>query len=70
VRGAYGTLRPDYSDGLKRIWRVYRADPIFLLKITPLLLMPQFAVQAVRRIRHLLKRRAQADEVLQTDQTV
>jgi abequosyltransferase len=53
LRGVFGALRPDYRDGLLRIWRVYCADPIFLLKITPLLLVPQFAAMAARRVRHL-----------------
>lgn len=57
VRGTYGTLRPDFRDGLKRIWHVYRTDPIYLLKITPLLLIPQFVVSLARRTRQRLLRR-------------
>jgi abequosyltransferase len=58
VRGTYGNLRPDFPDGLKRIWRVYRTDPIFLLKVTPLLLLPRAAVPMLRSLRRTLQRKS------------
>jgi abequosyltransferase len=58
VRGTYGNLRPDFLDGLKRIWHVYRTDPIFLLKVTPLLLLPRSTVPMLRSLRRNFQRKS------------
>lgn len=41
VRGAFGSLTPDYRDGTRRILTVYGSDPVFLLKTIPLMLLPE-----------------------------
>lgn len=41
TKGAIGTIRPDYRDGLARLWRVYGPHPILLLVIVPMILTPR-----------------------------
>ncbi len=55
LRGKFGGLVPDYEDGLKRIWRVYRRDPPFLFAMTILLLMPSSWAKTLRRARKQLQ---------------
>jgi glycosyltransferase involved in cell wall biosynthesis len=58
VRGAFGSLVPDYSDGIRRLWQVYRHDPLFLITIIPIMLFPSPLVPVTRRfIRFLRSRR-------------
>jgi len=40
-QGAIGTIRPDYRDGLARLWRVYGPHPFLLLVIVPMILTPR-----------------------------
>ncbi len=40
-KGAIGTVRPDYRDGLRRLWRVYGPHPVLLLVIVPMVLTPR-----------------------------
>jgi len=40
-QGAIGTIRPDYRDGLVRLWRVYGPHPFLLLVIVPMILTPR-----------------------------
>ncbi len=48
LRGSYGSLRPDYWDGVRRLVSVYRFDPLFLLKTVPLMMLPGQVVRAAR----------------------
>lgn len=41
VKGALGTIRPDYRDGLARLWRVYGPHPVLLLVVVPMVLTPR-----------------------------
>ena len=56
VHGMFGSLQPNFADGLKRIWRVYQTEPVFLLKITLLLLLPHSVVLRLRWVRRNLRR--------------
>ena len=38
--GAIGTIRPDYRDGLARLWRVYGPHPFALGVVAPMMLTP------------------------------
>ena len=38
--GTIGTLRPDYRDGLIRLWRVYGPHPFAWGVVAPMMLMP------------------------------
>ena len=40
-KGALGTVRPDYRDGITRLWRVYGPDPFLLLVVLPMILLPR-----------------------------
>ena len=59
TKGALGTIRPDYRDGLARLWRVYGPHPVLLLVIVPMVLTPRAvyallferAYAALRRVR-------------------
>lgn len=57
VRGAFGSLVPDYSDGIRRLWKVYRHDPIFVISLIPLMLFPSPLVPITRRIVRFLRSR-------------
>ena len=41
TKGAIGTIRPDYRDGLVRLWRVYGPHPILLFVLVPMMLTPR-----------------------------
>ena len=41
AKGAIGTVRPDYQDGMRRLWRVYGPHPVLLLVIVPMVLTPR-----------------------------
>jgi len=55
IHGVYGQLKPDYSDGIRRVVQVYRHDLLFLFRIVPLMLLPQPVALAAHRIRRLLR---------------
>ncbi len=59
IHGQYGQLKPDYRDGIRRIVEVYGNDPIFLIRVIPLMLLPQPVALFVRRIRRLIQGRSQ-----------
>ena len=50
VRGAFGSLTPDYRDGMRRIIAVYGADPVFLLRTIPLMLLPPIVFRPLYRL--------------------
>ncbi len=58
IQGSYGSLQPDFGDGLKRIWQVYRKDPAFLLRVTCLMLIPRSGFLILRYLRNRLRWRA------------
>ncbi len=55
VRGAYGQLRPDYRDGIVRMWRAYGPMPYFLGVLLPLMLVPRPLVALLRTLVRGLK---------------
>lgn len=55
VRGSYGQLRPDFNEGLARMWRAYGPDPYFLAVLLPLLLLPNPLVAGLRSVSRGLK---------------
>lgn len=55
VRGGFGSLVPDYSDGIRRLWQVYRHDPLFLISIIPIMLFPSPLIPAARRFIRFLR---------------
>ena len=55
VRGTYGTLRPDFRDGITRMWRTYGTNPYFLGVLLPLLLLPTPFVSGSRTLARSLK---------------
>ena len=59
-RGAIGTIRPDYHDGFRRLWRVYGADPFLILVVGPMMVLPRpvFALLFTRM--HALYRHVKA----------
>lgn len=57
VRGSFGTLKPDFRDGLQRILRVYANDPLFLGLMVPLLMTPSVLLHSIWRLRRTLRRR-------------
>lgn len=61
VRGAYGQIRPDYQDGIARMWRAYGPRPFFLIVLLPLMLVPRplvvLARALVRGLRAVIIRR-------------
>jgi abequosyltransferase len=56
LRGAFGSLTPDYGDGLRRIVKVYWRQPLFLARIVPLILLPRALVQPVYRLSRVLRK--------------
>lgn len=56
LRSSFGTLTPDYRDGLRRILKVYRRQPFLLAQIVPLMLLPKALVPVVYRITKLVRR--------------
>jgi len=59
-QGAIGTIRPDYRDGLVRLWRVYGPHPFLLLVIVPMILTPRPVYALLFGPLHALYRRARA----------
>ncbi len=41
TKGTLGVIRPDYRDGLARLWRVYGPHPFLLGVIVPMVLIPR-----------------------------
>jgi abequosyltransferase len=60
TQGAIGTIRPDYRDGLARLWRVYGPHPVLLLVIVPMILTPRPVYALLWTRAHALYRRAKA----------
>ena len=60
IHGGYGQLKPDYWDGIRRLIQVYGHDPLFLIRVIPLMLLPQSAVLFARRVRWLIQGRSTA----------
>ena len=59
-KGAIGTIRPNYWDGLARLWHVYGPHPILLGVIVPMMLMPRFVYAALFPQMYALFRRVRA----------
>lgn len=59
VRGGFGSLVPDYTDGIRRLLQVYRHDPLFLISIIPIMLFPSPLVPVTRRFIRFLRSRRQ-----------
>ena len=57
TKGALGTIRPDYRDGLARLWRVYGPHPVLLLVIVPMVLTPRAVYARLFTGAHSLYRR-------------
>ena len=55
VRGSYGQLRPNFHEGIARMWRAYGLNPYFLGVLLPLLLLPNPLVAAIRSVSRGLK---------------
>ncbi len=56
-RGAIGTIRPDYRDGLQRLWRVYGRQPFAALVLTPMMLTPAPLFRGLHRVYQRVKAR-------------
>ena len=54
-RGTIGTIRPDYADGLGRLWRVYGPQPFAALILTPMMLTPAPLFRGLHRTYQRLK---------------
>ncbi len=48
--GAIGTIRPDYRDGLARLWRVYGPHPFALGIVATMMLMPAPLFRGMHRV--------------------
>lgn len=55
VRGGFGSLVPDYFDGVRRLRQVYQHDPLYLISITPIVLFPSPLVPIARRTIRFLR---------------
>jgi len=47
TNGAIGTIRPNYLDALRRIFRAYGVHPVLLLVMVPMMLTPRFVYAAL-----------------------
>jgi len=63
TKGAIGTIRPDYRDGMARLWRVYGPHPVLLLVIVPMILTPRAIYDLLFTRLYALYRRGKAGRI-------
>lgn len=64
TKGRVGTIRPDYRDGLRRVWRVYGPHPALLIIVSMILLPRPLYGLLFTRLHTLYKRVRRRGEVM------